>query len=180
MHISDGKYSRWPKLFSEGWTWCSSPLLTAKHWTNGFSIPHSRVSGHLSREQTESLATDSCHPWQWKENTSANDSHLFLPKTTVMGMLLQPHTPGAKTLRQLHQKQNCLKREKKTKKTWVRNHVGTEKICKQFMQSSIAAFLFPLVFFHVGQIPQAPIKKQKCGLMKFINLCYLLPTRSAT
>lgn len=43
---------------------------------------------------------------------SANDSHLFLPKTTVMGMLLQPHTPGAKTLRQLRQKQNCLKREK--------------------------------------------------------------------
>lgn len=49
--------------------------------------------------------------WQWKENTSANDSHLFLPKTTVMGMLLQPHTPGAKTLKQLHQKQNRFKRE---------------------------------------------------------------------
>ncbi len=146
MHISDGKYSHWPKLFSEGWTWCSSPLLTAKHWTNGFSIPHSRVSGHLSREQTESLATDSCHPWQWKENTSANDSHLFLPKTTVMGMLLQPHTPGAKTLRQLHQKQNCLKREKKQKKhgwgiMWVRRR-SASNLCRV----ALLLFYFPLFF----------------------------------
>ncbi len=55
----------------EGWTWCSSPLLTTKHWTNGFSIPYSRVSGHLSREQTESLVTDSCH--------HGNENRICLP-----------------------------------------------------------------------------------------------------
>lgn len=115
--------------------------------------------------------------WQRNENTSANDIHLFFPKTTLMGMLLQPHTPGAKTPRTPSKTDPSQERKKKT---WVRNRMGTKKICKQFMQSSIAPFLFSLVFFHVGQIPQAPIKKQKCGLMKFINLCYLLPTPSAT
>lgn len=178
MHISDGKCSRWPELFSEGWTWCSSPLLTTKHWTNGFSIPHSRVSGHLSREQTESLVTDSCH--------HGNEKRIRLPMIATCSFqrlqwwvcyynltLLVPRHWDSSI------KNRTVSRENKNKK-WVRNHVGTEKICKQFMQSSIAAFLFPLVFFHVGQIPQAPIKKQKCGLMKFINLCYLLPARSAT
>lgn len=43
---------------------------------------------------------------------SANDSHLFLPKRYMMGMLLQPHTPGAKTPRT--QKHNHLKSQKNT------------------------------------------------------------------
>lgn len=56
------------------------------------------------------------------------------------------------------------------KEKCVRNSVGIKKICKQFMQSSIAPFYSPRFFFHVSQIPQASIKKQRCGLMKFVNL----------
>lgn len=179
MHISDGKCSRWPELFSEGWTWCSSPLLTAKHWTDGFSIPHSRVFGRILREQTESLVTDSCH--------HGNEKRIRLPMIATCSFQRLQWWVCYYNLTLLVPRHwnNSIKNRTVSRE----NHVGTEKTWKQFMQSSIAPFLFPLVFlllfcffaiFHVGQIPQAPIRKQKCGLMKFINLCYLLPTPSAT
>lgn len=146
--FADRKRLSHSKLFSKWWTWCSYHK-TLKQWLLQSSwAPFSRTDWKFSNTVMPS--------WQWNKNMSANDSHLFLPKCYMMGMLLQPHTPGASSPRSPSKTQPS-KKDKKIKR--VRISVVADGICKQFMQSSIAPSFISLVFFPCGPNTTGPNKE---------------------
>lgn len=131
-------------------------VSNAYHKTRNQWLLHtSRQSSWAPFKRTDFKFSNLVMPsWQWKENTSANDSHLFLPKTTVMGMLLQPHTPGAKTLRTPSKTEPSQERKKHGWGiVWVRRR-SASNLCRV----ALLLFIFPC-FFPCGPNTTGPNKE---------------------